>query len=447
MAFLRHEMSGSNEFIILTLGESTTSQEYPYSWPSQLGDLLRDRYPGIKIQVVNKARSGVQTSEVVGNIEDYISAYNPDVIVSMMGINDIPYDKYNNSLYAPVIGNTPLRIIKLVRLLRRYGEIAYRHYSDFVVNGSSEYLNRQASEFRRHGLYEEAELYLQKSLKSDPKNIDTYLALSYVYRESWRIAEAKRALFHVLALEPANDIVYNELGIFYRDTLHNQSVASEYFRKVIELNDQNGQAYFDYGANILYLDGELAAEMLQKAIVLRPDLDWAYFYLAELHERKGNESEAEVLYKEVLERDPENEVANMKLTHLHDGVRSGQVAGVSTQSGEPLYGGLRTFHPLTRQNYSRIAAAADAYNIPLVAMQYPLQPIEPLEKLFTDTGVTGSGVVIVSNVENFRNALQIHGYDYLFVDHFGGNFGHATREGNRFIAESVAAVVEKFIVE
>lgn len=442
----QREMSGKGEFVILTLGESTTSAEYPDSWPSQMGKMLQDRYPGVTIQVVNKAKTGIQTSEAVGSINEYISVYRPRLIISMMGINDAYGAASDTSLFAPATKNASLKIIKLARLLYRYAEIGMRRYTDFVVRPSPERLNSIAAEFRRHGVYDEAEVYLHKSLELDDRLPATYVALSYLYRETGRIAEARQALQQLAARDPASDNTYHELGIFYRDIIHNDDTATEYFIKALEANDHNGQIYLDYGMHVIYTDEELAALMFDKAMMLRPDLYWAYFYRAELYLRSGNKKEAGRLYSEVLRIDPDNTVARMKMTQLSSGEYRGEVAGLADPAWEP-YSSILEYPSSVQQSYARLIAAAAENGIPVIAMQYPLQPVAPLEELVEKVKLAGAVVSVLGNIDNFREALRTASYDTIFVDGFGGNFGHATREGNALIAENVAGAIDAIIAQ
>lgn len=440
----KQEARKSDEFVILALGESTTTSEYPNSWPSQLGDMLSDKYPDITFRIVNRAKTGVQTNEVVGNIEQHIRTYQPDIIVSMMGINDQPAHEYNAHLYTVPSEASPFKLVNIGRLLYRYTQIVLRRHIDLVVHADPDRLIEKAVEFKRLGIYSEAEVYLKRSLELSPTNTSAYMELSLVYGESYRLAEAKQLLLKMLALDTMSSHAHNELGVFYREMLHNPEIATSYFESAIALDPDNGQAYLDYALNILYFDKPKAMELLKRAIILRPDLDWAYINLAELNERNGNIAEAERLYSEVLKRDATNEIALMKLGHLRgDKKLSGEVAGVSdsTVSSRSAW----SYHDMTRQNYSRMISAAAANKISVVAMQYPLQPVEPLEQLVDDVKVPAAQVTVVGNVENFKEALQASSYDVLFVDKFRDTFGHATKAGNELIAKNVMKAIDGMI--
>jgi hypothetical protein len=45
---------------------------------------------------------------------------------------------------------------------------------------------------------------------------------------------------------------------------------------------------------------------------------------------------------------------------------------------------------------------------------------------------------VVDNERIFRDAVSREGYDTLFRDRFGGDFGHCTEKGNLLIAQNLA---------
>ena len=100
---------------------------------------------------------------------------------------------------------------------------------------------------------------------------------------------------------------------------------------------------------------------------------------------------------------------------------------------------LRTYCPQTRANYLKLRAMLDGRGVTLVCMQYPMRSVAELKKLFERP----EGLVFVENCARFADALRTRSYGELFMDSFGGDFGHATREGNMTIVRELApAVIE-----
>jgi hypothetical protein len=81
------------------------------------------------------------------------------------------------------------------------------------------------------------------------------------------------------------------------------------------------------------------------------------------------------------------------------------------------------------------------HDIPLIAVQYPLRTIEPLEELLD----RDPAVVFVDNERLFRDAVTDKPWNAYFTDAFAGDFGHLNRAGNRLLAENVARAVERVL--
>ncbi len=98
---------------------------------------------------------------------------------------------------------------------------------------------------------------------------------------------------------------------------------------------------------------------------------------------------------------------------------------------------LKTYHPLTIENYNKMAGLILDRGIKLICMQYPRRDIEPLK----DIVKRKNEVVFVSNQENFEKVLTEENYWEYFKDKFARNFGHCTIKGNRLIAQNLYDVL------
>ena len=101
---------------------------------------------------------------------------------------------------------------------------------------------------------------------------------------------------------------------------------------------------------------------------------------------------------------------------------------------------MQYYQPVTKKNFLQLQDILRRRGIRLVCMQYPTRDIEPLKQIF---GSRGGDVVFVSNADNFRAALDSHKFGELFIDHFAGDFGHATRLGNSLIVGRLADELER----
>ena len=75
---------------VLCIGESTTALGGEDSYPSQLERSLNARGKGVSFSVINRGLPAVTTDVIVGQLEENLARYRPDVVVAMMGINDPP---------------------------------------------------------------------------------------------------------------------------------------------------------------------------------------------------------------------------------------------------------------------------------------------------------------------------------------------------------------------
>lgn len=90
--------------------------------------------------------------------------------------------------------------------------------------------------------------------------------------------------------------------------------------------------------------------------------------------------------------------------------------------------------PTVKSSFNKIKEMLDKKAVQLVMMQYPVRSVEPLKMTFESE----EGIIFIDNEDLFKNALKENGYKYYFMDNFGGDFGHCTKEGNRIIAENIA---------
>lgn len=101
-------------------------------------------------------------------------------------------------------------------------------------------------------------------------------------------------------------------------------------------------------------------------------------------------------------------------------------------------------NPTTATNYLELHRVLVSRDIPLVAVQYPMRPLETLQRLLEPAS---SGVVFVDNERAFKDMLLGRPYTEIFTDLFAGDFGHLTVEGNRLLATNVSEGILRLIPE
>lgn len=106
---------------ILCLGNSHTqgyADDVQSSYPRELEDLLRARFPGKKFQVINTGRGNSNSSEILESIPRILAKYRPHVVFAMIGEpNAWNYRYYYKFKGAGGFIYDHLRALKIVRLL------------------------------------------------------------------------------------------------------------------------------------------------------------------------------------------------------------------------------------------------------------------------------------------------------------------------------------------
>ena len=116
----RISMGERGVYRILCLGESTTVTGGHDSYPDKLERILNSHKTGISFSVANKGQSAINTDYILNHLNDNMVKYKPDMLITMMGINDygqhLPYGNIS-SIVKPVSLFSSLRVYKLTMLL------------------------------------------------------------------------------------------------------------------------------------------------------------------------------------------------------------------------------------------------------------------------------------------------------------------------------------------
>jgi len=476
---------------IMCLGESTTQNQYPL----YLEEILNQSNIGIKFSVIDKGISGTNTAVILGQLESNLDKYQPDIVVTMMGINDgkhMPCEIASTSKIALTFRS--FKVYKLVRLLWLHmvtklketgfcvqdvnkqkdkpkevhkelrhpnppdNDSAYRDlgwlYRDQGKFAESEQAFKKAIElnpkndsayrglgwiYKEQGKFAESEQTLKKVIELNPDNDSAYRELGWLYRDQGKFAELEHTLKKVIELNPDNDSAYRDLGWFYRD--QGKFAESEHtLKKAVHLNPDNDSAYRELGW--LYRDQGKFAESEQafkKAIELNPKNDSAYIKLGWLYLSQGKYAESEQVFKKVMELDPGSNRITRNLAIIYYEIGNNELSEVYAKKTDNLRD--EYYSPETINNYHTLEQILDKRKIKLVCVQYPVRNIEPLKKIFKEK--PEGSIIFVDNERIFKDAVRREGYKEYFKDMFGGDFGHCTEKGNRLLAENIADVILK----
>ena len=439
---------------ILCVGESTTYCGGSQSYPRQLEEILNRRGAPRRFIVVNKGIPGTNTGVIANRLESWIDSCRPDAVVAMIGVNDggelmvTPLEEEGGA------GGRFLKNLRLYKLFTLIREGARRR-----GGGPDGFPEADA---------ETAELV--RETEKNPRDADAFLKLGGALLRRERFDRAAAAYGRAGELEPSPDAFFG-LGVaLHRSASYPGALSA--LRRCLELDPNHDRAWTESGRCLLDKfpkDRAKAKEMFSRALAANPRNDMALAGMAYCLWKKKEYREAIDYAERAVAENPRNEWAygtirscRKKMGDYPAALRACEraiaavplnnwayaaAAGLSAKLGDSARAkefwkrareiGLNSSKPATRRNYRRIREILSRKKVRLVAMQYPLRPVEPLRRLLAPAG----GEVYVSNEENFRAALRGSAPKALFKDSFGGDFGHCTPEGNRLIAENLARVL------
>ncbi len=160
------------------------------------------------------------------------------------------------------------------------------------------------------GLTEDARASLEQAVRIDPDYEEAYYNLGLSYRET----EPLRAidLFEkAIHADPEYAMAHRELGWALSQLDGKDAEAEYHVRRAVELNDEDGWAHI-YLGNIFWQRDDLssAEQSFKKAVRVWSEIAVPYWCLALFYEYQGRKEEAERLYQQGLDLDPDDPQAN-----------------------------------------------------------------------------------------------------------------------------------------
>jgi len=459
----RVSISKKGSYRIMCLGESTTQRQYP----PFLEEILNQRNIGINFSVIDKAIGGRSTSVILEQLEPNLDEYRPDMVVTMMGINDsgphMAYKADSNSAITRFLSHfRTYSLTRLVwlRILTKAREIGFYKSNPKITHTkgirffSGEDSVKEAIEtppqsyaecidlawlYCYQAKFSQAEEMFKKAISLTSQSDKAYVELGRFYNYQYNFAPAEEMYRKAIELNPQNDTAYIYLGLLLYHGLGKFPQAEESLKKAIELKPDNEPAYTELGY-IYYREGKFfqAEEAYKKAIELDPHSNKAYIELGWLYREQGNLSLAEEAYKKVIALNPRNDGAYALLSIIYQEMNKPELAKEYDKKAKALR--LEYYSCLTVNNYLKLKTILDKRGIKFVCVQYPVRSIELLKKVFQGNE---EGIVFVDNEKIFKDAVRKAGYKEYFSDAFGYDFGHCTPKGNRLLAENIANAISR----
>ena len=367
---------------ILCLGESTTAVGGTNSYPSQLENILNQRNVPMRFSVINRGIPATNSTAIVNALEDNLVRYKPQMVIVMMGENDLLMG-WKDDYLSPIKKTVFFKQFKTYKIARTIWL----------------YIRGEAGELRRYPqTYEGLEDSHKKTIETDPKNQKAYIFLGRCYMDEGKHRKAEACFKKAIELNPGESEPYIDLGRCYiNQSKYDQAEAM--FSKALEINPKDMDGYID--------------------------LAWCY-------ELQVKHSQAEGLFR--------------KMTGLSKSAKTYGKMGVYYQEQGRYDLADRYFkiaaqlrlksqNSITRENYQRLKRLVVRKGIRLVCIQYPMRSARPLKGMLKPYG---KKVMVVDNEKIFKEALAKRKYSEYFTDDFGGEFGHGTALGNLILAENIA---------
>ncbi len=372
-------------FKIMVIGESTSDRHFSdRAWPTQLQETLNLEKKNA--QILNFAVSGINTNLLLNDLESQIRYHKPQILISMMGINDTSGNwYYDNDLLQNENFLLNLRIVKLFKLAKAYffSKPATSNISDGVSVNLPQPL----------------------AIKLFDKKFD--LAKTELAKLLLKLSEGEKAALITHVLKQITD-----------QNLDNPHVLFEAYTAL------------DIDAHVkdlVYKDNPLALHVM---MALKPSSE--------------TEKTCETIAKGYLDQKslkPSNLVIHF-LTKCLPSDNKTLKALINYYAPNIKYGKSDT---ITKNNYLQVFNLINENQMCWIIEQYPLLNINERKAYFSDEELSSDQIKFVSNLENFNQALKEKKFESLFIDRFAEHFGHTTEYGSKLIADQVYHTLQELM--
>jgi tetratricopeptide (TPR) repeat protein len=433
----------TNKTRVLCLGESTTAND---SWPDELQGLLNKKWPN-EYEIINRGKTGINTSYVSGHIDEMLAAYQPAIVIGMLGINDDLYiskllSKENRSVVEKLFSYKILHYLKDLLAGRTSMAEEKFHLQEQGLNPSKSFSIQRTQQEIPYST--KGEVFASKlTLMNDYRRAGQYDRLletlnSCVQRwpnDLWLRFRRMKVLLQLGHARLLDDSLFAPKDLIEQE-------AHFFEEKGAHWNDELGKAYifpFDKWVGPIVHDPHYfgrGKHHLEKARQGGFLSEVGTTLLAKAYLREGQAEQA----KKLIEASLAKGKSSGELLLLYKSISIGKDAALGAQA---QFGNLErrieismySAATLEHLNYTINAVLNAGANY--VFMQYPLRTLEYVRQHVEKT----QKVLFIENNENFKTALQTGEFQDLFSDRFAGDFGHLTTRGNQLLAASALSAI------
>jgi hypothetical protein len=420
---------------IIVLGESTSYIGGKYSYPNILQSQLNDAYPNI-FRIINLSVPAITTTQFKYSIDNYIRLYKPQLALLMIGINDQTHlSKLNmeDESFEDINGfYFEFKLLKLVKniYLMKGKRLFKQDMKHSIIQGIDELKSqKEFTIFDKRSISKSYQLqdYNEVLKVYNKYEIKELNARAFeMYFDSLLQTHSLKEIIRKLKLHTEFNL---SIGTIFRLIHMSEGVAYKNHNTVISL------------LNIMH-EKTSNKEILNEA--LRYILEGYLFYTEQEFKiddlKKSNKTK--LIINGISSLEDKNKIS-MTIDYI-DSMRILDVTKAKDLLHQIKFN-KNTFGLFNMdrsiQNYRYILHSLETSQVKSILIQYPLRDSNILYNLF------GKDKNVISNKENFIYALKNYHYDELFIDRFGGNFGHFTKKSATMVSSSVFTQIEKMYLQ
>ena len=383
---IKQNLDTKDKIIITCIGESMTEKQYP-----KFLDIMLKK-SGIKnVEVIDEGVGAVDSNYLMNKLENKIlKKYKPDIIIAMMGLKDEDIDFKK-------IRKFPSKIVSVFAF--------YKLFNINIFDKEDNKINKVNQEKKETYCVVDQKLYEKFKIAMNyfkDRNYDACLEIlftldypSYIQKDvkhtiidALKLSGRKKEVKDYVLKNLEEDIMFN---LFQSIRIANETNSVEILKKLFPIDNKE----------------------LFKKITLN-SLDFIATVKSAMEKFKLNYELREL--NSIIEKIDNDDIVFYNKKH-------------------------NPFSKTAIENYKKLANLCKKNNIQLIVMQYPTLSVLPYKIYLKDY----KNIIFVSNEENFKKALKNKKYFEIFIDSFGGEFGHCTYYGNNLIAKNLTKVIKKII--
>lgn len=201
--FTHNLRTDKNAYVIVVLGESTSASPFS-TWPALLEEILNKTSKKHTYLVFNEAIPGTNTLYIAARLTNNLNRYKPDMVVTMMGINDGGLHLiYDSSKKIPL--SYTIETLRTVKLIRWVVQSVQRNWYRANTTGSivnkpfpvdKEERGKLMDQAFAEGQKNNTQLaiaLMQRAIKLDPSFDGSYRHIGWLYLQEGKFADAEKA--------------------------------------------------------------------------------------------------------------------------------------------------------------------------------------------------------------------------------------------------------------